>query len=132
METGITGKKKVIVTEEMTAQAMSSGTLPVYATPCMVALMEDTAKDSVAPYLEEGQGTVGTLVNVGHVSATPVGMEVTCETKLIQVDRKRLVFEVKAYDAAGVTGGARTSVLSLTMSGLCRRHRQRRKRTSET
>lgn len=104
MEAGITGKKKVIVTEEMTAQAMSSGTLPVYATPCMVALMEDTAKDSVAPYLEEGQGTVGTLVNVGHVSATPVGMEVTCETKLIQVDRKRLVFEVKAYDAAGVIG----------------------------
>lgn len=104
MEAGITGKKKVIVTEEMTAQAMSSGTLPVYATPCMVALMEDTAKDSVAAFLEEGQGTVGTLVNVKHVSATPVGMEVTCETKLTLVDRKRLVFEVKAYDAAGIIG----------------------------
>lgn len=104
MEAGITGKKSVVVTDEMTAQAMSSGTLPVYATPCMVALMEDTAKDSVAEWLEEGQGTVGTLVNVKHVSATPVGMEVTCETKLIEVDRKRLVFEVKAYDATGVIG----------------------------
>lgn len=104
MEAGITGKKSVVVTDEMTAQAMSSGTLPVYATPCMVALMEDTAKDSVAEWLEEGQGTVGTLINVKHVSATPVGMEVTCETKLIEVDRKRLVFEVKAYDATGVIG----------------------------
>lgn len=104
MEVGITGTKKVVVTENMTAQAMASGTLPVYATPCMVALMEDTAKDSVAAFLEEGCGTVGTLVNVKHLSATPVGMEVTCETKLTQVDRKRLVFEVKAYDAAGVIG----------------------------
>ena len=104
MEAGITGKQTITVTEEMTAQAMGSGTLPVYATPAMIALMENTAYKSEADELEEGAGTVGTLMNVKHVAATPVGMEVTCETKLVEVDRKRLVFEVKAYDAAGVIG----------------------------
>jgi len=83
---------------------MGSGTLPVFATPAMIALMENTAYKSVEDEMEEGAGTVGTLMNVKHVAATPVGMEVTCETKLIEVDRKRLVFEVKAYDAAGVIG----------------------------
>ena len=104
MQIGITGKQTITVTEEKTAQAMGSGTLLVFATPAMIALMENTAYKSVADELEEGAGTVGTLMNVKHVAATPVGMEVTCETKLIEVDRKRLVFEVKAYDAAGVIG----------------------------
>ena len=101
MEAGITGKQTITVTEEKTAQAMGSGTLPVFA---MIALMENTASKSVEAKLDEGAGTVGTLINVKHVAATPVGMEVTCETKLVEVDRKRLVFEVKAYDAAGVIG----------------------------
>lgn len=104
MQIGITGKQTITVTEEKTAQAMGSGTLLVFATPAMIALMENTAYKSVADELEEGAGTVGTLMNVKHVAATPVGMEVTCETKLVEVDRKRLVFEVKAYDAAGVIG----------------------------
>ena len=102
MEAGITGKQTITVTEEKTAQAMGSGTLPVFATPAMIALMENTASKSVEAKLDEGAGTVGTLINVKHVA--PVGMEVTCETKLVEVDRKRLVFEVKAYDAAGVIG----------------------------
>ena len=104
MEVGITGKQTVTVTEDKTAKVMGSGMLPVYATPSMSALMENTAAVSVADELEDGQGTVGTLINVKHLSATPVGMEVTCETKLVEIDRKRLVFEVKAYDAAGVIG----------------------------
>lgn len=104
MQIGITGKQTIIVTEDKTAAVMGSGTLPVFATPAMIALMENTASNSVAGALEEGQGTVGTLIDVKHVAATPVGMEVTCETKLVEVDRKRLVFEVKAYDVAGVIG----------------------------
>lgn len=104
MQIGITGKQTITVTEEKTAQAMGSGTLPVFATPAMIALMEKTASKSVEAKLDEGAGTVGTLINVKHVAATPVGMDVTCETKLVEVDRKRLVFEVKAYDAAGVIG----------------------------
>lgn len=104
MQIGIIGKQTITVTEDKTAAAMGSGTLPVFATPAMIALMENTASNSVAGELENGQGTVGTLINVKHVAATPVGMEVTCETKLVEVDRKRLVFEVKTYDAAGVIG----------------------------
>lgn len=104
MKTGITGKKTIRVTEELTAEAMGSGMLPVYATPAMIALMEHTAANSIAGELEEGQGTVGTRIEVKHMSATPAGMEVTCETKLVEIDRKRLVFEVRAYDAAGVIG----------------------------
>lgn len=104
MQTGIAGKQTITVTEDKTAAVMGSGTLPVFATPAMIALMENTASSSVAGELEDGQGTVGTLIDVKHMAATPVGMEVTCETKLVEVDRKRLVFEVKAYDAAGVIG----------------------------
>lgn len=76
----------------------------VYATPCMIALVEKTAWESVAGNLEEGQGTVGTRLDVSHVSATPVGMKVWCETELIEIDGRRLVFAVKAYDEAGLIG----------------------------
>ena len=104
LKEGVKGTQEIMVTEENTAKVMGSGALDVFATPAMIALMEKTAWESVQPYLEEGSGTVGTLMNVKHVAATPVGMEVTCETKLIEVERKRLVFGVKAYDAAGVIG----------------------------
>ena len=56
------------------------------------------------PYLDEGQGTVGTLVNVAHTSATPIGMRVWCDSELVEVDRRRLVFNVKAYDECGLIG----------------------------
>ena len=104
METGICGVQTIVVAEQQTAKHLGSGELAVFATPCMIALMENTAYKSVQPYLEPGQGTVGTLLNVKHLAATPVGMEVRCETKLIEVDRKRLVFEVKAFDACGLIG----------------------------
>ncbi len=70
----------------------------------MIALIEHTAADSVQDKMEPGTGTVGTVVNVRHVSATPVGMDVTCETELVEVDRRRLVFSVQVRDAAGVVG----------------------------
>ena len=104
IQVGCKGHAALRVTTENTARAMGSGELPVYATPSMIALMENTAYTSVAGELEEGQGTVGTLMNVKHLAASPVGMEVTCETKLIEVDRKRLVFEVKAFDKGGCMG----------------------------
>ena len=72
LETGIKGRKEIIVTQEKTAKAMGSGTLDVFATPAMIALMENTAYESVAGELEEGNGTVGTALNVRHVAATPV------------------------------------------------------------
>ena len=104
MEVGICGKQTITVTEAMTAKAMGSGALDVFATPCMIALMENTAFESVQAELEEGCGTVGTALNVKHVAATPVGMKVTCDTELIKVDGRALTFLVKAYDACGLIG----------------------------
>lgn len=104
MEIGIAGKQEIVVTKELTAEVIGSGLLPVYATPSMIALMENTTSKSVEEFLEEGQGTVGTSLNIKHLSATAVGKAVTCESKLIEVDRKRLVFEVKAFDEAGLIG----------------------------
>ena len=104
LETGIKNEKKITVTEKDTAACHGSGTLPVYATPAMIALMENTAMESVAPYLQEGEGTVGTLINVKHVAATPLGGEVRCECELVEVDRSRLVFTVRAFDGRGTVG----------------------------
>lgn len=104
MQAGIKGRREQTVTAEMSAARIGSGLVEVFATPMMVALIEQTCLESVIPYLEEGQGTVGTLVNVSHVSATPVGMRVWCESELVEVDRRRLVFRVKAYDECGLIG----------------------------
>ncbi len=104
LEAGIKGKREITVTLDKTAKAMGSGTLDVFATPAMIALMENTAFESVAAELEPGSGTVGTALNVKHVSASPVGMKITCETELIKVDGRALTFFVKAYDEAGLIG----------------------------
>ncbi len=104
MQLGIKGETKVKVNPSNTAEAMKSGLLPVFATPMMVAIMEDAAAKSVQPHLKEGQTTVGTLVNVKHLSATPEGMEVRAESELIEVDNRRLVFDVRAYDEKGLIG----------------------------
>lgn len=104
IETGIKGHKEQIVTPEMSAAQVGSGLVDVFATPMLVALVEQTCYESVLPHLEEGQGTVGTLVNVSHVSATPIGKRVWCDSELTEVDRRRLVFKVKAYDDAGLIG----------------------------
>lgn len=104
LKEGIKGTNEIIVTKELSAQNVGSGLLPVYATPSMIALMENTAFESVAQYLEEGCGTVGTSLNVKHVAATPIGMKVTCETELVKVEGRALTFEVKAYDACGLIG----------------------------
>lgn len=104
LEKGIKGTGRQVVTEKLTAKEMGSGELAVYATPAMIALMEETAYKSVTAELEDGMGTVGTLMNVKHVSASPVGMEITCETELTGVDGRRLVFTVKAYDTKGLIG----------------------------
>lgn len=104
LQTGIKGKKEITVTLDKTAKAMGSGTMDVFATPAMIALMENTAFESVASELEEGSGTVGTALDIKHVSATPVGMKVTCESELVKVDGRALTFSVKAFDEAGLIG----------------------------
>ena len=101
---GIKGSADLLVTERLTAKEVGSGTVAVLATPMMIALMEKTCLLSVRPFLEEGQDTVGTQVHVSHTAATPVGMRVYCDSELIEIDRRRLVFRVTARDDAGVVG----------------------------
>lgn len=98
LSVGIKGNLERTVTEDLTAEALGSGLLPVFATPAAVALAEETAWRSVAGELEEGQGTVGTLMELAHIAATPLGMKVRCETELVEIDRRKLVFTVKVYD----------------------------------
>ena len=107
LETGIKGTKTVTVNEANTAKTMGSGTLDVFATPALIALMEETSWRSVADQLEDGCGTVGTLLEIRHTAPTPIGMDVTCESELVEVDGRRLVFTVQAHDAKGLVGEGR-------------------------
>ena len=104
---GLTGKEELVVTKEQSAPHFGSGLVPVFATPAMIALMEKTCLHSVQPHLPEGYGTVGTLVNVTHERATALERKVWCESKLLEIDRRRLVFAVTAFDEAGVIGQGR-------------------------
>lgn len=104
LQTGIKGKQIIKVDETNTARTMGSGTLDVFATPAMIALMEQTAWKSVEAELEEGAGTVGTFLEISHDAPTPLGMEVTCESELTAVNGRELIFEVKAYDERGTVG----------------------------
>jgi predicted thioesterase len=101
---GICGKTTITVTEKDTAAAYKSGIVAVFATPAMIGLMENTAHVSIQPYLEEGFITVGTEVNVRHIKATPVGMEVTAQSELIEVDGNKLKFKLSAHDEKGQIG----------------------------
>ena len=105
LEAGIKGAAQQPVTSENTAAALGSGTLPVFATPALVALAERTCWQSVAPYLGEGCGTVGTKLELEHTAPTPVGMTVRCESELVAVEGRRLVFRVTLCDDAGPVGG---------------------------
>lgn len=104
LETGIKGSVSCTVTENDTAKALGSGGLDVLSTPKLIALMENASLLLVRPYLDEGMDTVGTQLNVKHLAATPVGMTVRAEAELIEIDRRRLVFSVKAWDEVELVG----------------------------
>lgn len=104
LKTGIKNSKEMIVTKDLCANAWGSGGLSVYATPAMIALMEQTAWASVEPCMEEGKSTVGTHLDVAHLSASPIGAHITCESELVEIDGRRLVFKVSASDDAGLIG----------------------------
>lgn len=106
IEIGIKGLAETIVEQEDTAKVVGSGDLLVYATPCMVALMEGAACESIAPFLAEGESSVGISMNVTHSSATPVGMEVRAESEVTAVEGRKVSFQIIAYDEAGEIGRA--------------------------
>ena len=106
VEVGMTGSAETLVERADTAQEVGSGSLLVYATPCMVALMEGAACNALEGKLAEGETSVGTRMDVQHLAATPVGMEVRAESRLTAVDGRRLTFEITAFDEAGEIGKA--------------------------
>lgn len=101
---GVTGTAELTVTEAQTAKAVGSGNLTVFSTPHMVALMEEAACQCIKSDLEPGQSSVGTKLDVAHVSATPVGMTVRAEATLIAAEGRKLTFSVRAFDEAGLIG----------------------------
>ena len=100
---GMKGEATTLVERADTAYEVGSGELLVYATPCMVALMEGAACEAIAP-LPEGKTSVGTELNVAHKAATPVGLEVRAEAEVTAVDGNTITFHVAAYDEAGLIG----------------------------
>ena len=101
---GMKGEVATDVEKVDTALEVGSGSLLVYATPCMVALMEGAACEAIASELKETETTVGTELNIQHISATPVGLEVWAEATVTAVEGKVITFEVSAFDEAGPIG----------------------------
>ena len=104
VEIGLKGRAEETVTDANTAQAACSGALPVYGTPFMTALMEKAAWTSIAPRLAPGESTVGTAMNITHISASPVGIRVWAESEVTLVDGKRIELKVAASDVGKVIG----------------------------
>ena len=104
IEVGLKGRSETVVTNQNTADAVGSGLVPVFATPYMIALMENAASTCLVPYLAEDEGSVGTHLDVAHSSATPIGMKVWAEAEVTAVDGKKITFSVTACDEAGEIG----------------------------
>ena len=101
---GMKGEVATLAEREDTAKEVGSGSLLVYATPCMVALMEGAACEAIAQGLDESETSVGIELNIAHTAATPVGMEVRAEAEVTAVEGKILTFTIRAYDEAGEIG----------------------------
>lgn len=101
---GLTGEAAVVVVQENTARHMGSGAVAVFATPEMVRLMERAAVNALKEHLAPGQQSVGTVVNVKHLAATPLGATVTARAELVSAEGRRLLFKVSAYDGAELIG----------------------------
>lgn len=104
LEVGLKYESRLTVGAENTALALGSGDMEVLATPAMVALMENAAMKAVADYLPEGSTTVGIEISTSHLKASAVGANVVAEATLDEVDGRRLVFSLKAWDDSGVIG----------------------------
>jgi fluoroacetyl-CoA thioesterase len=105
--TGISGEAVVVVTADNIADKFGNAGAKVFATPMLVALIEQAAINTVKHYLPEGEGTVGTKVDIAHLAATPVGMSVRATAKLVEIAGKKLVFDIEAFDDREKVGQGR-------------------------
>lgn len=106
LKIGLTGRADALVTSDKTAAACGSGSLPVFGTPFLLALMEEATCNSLEGRLEDGRSSVGVSMEVQHSAASPVGIKVWAESELTKIDGKMLTFTVTAYDEVGVIGTA--------------------------
>jgi predicted thioesterase len=104
LEIGLSGEAVMAVAKRNTAIEVGSGSVPVFATPMLVALMENAAINALKEKLPAGQTTVGSKVNIAHTAATPLGMTVTARAELVELDGRRLLFNVTAVDDSGPVG----------------------------
>ena len=98
LKAGLTGEIELIVDEGMVIDFLGKGVTPVYSTPSMIDHLEAASRKVLENYLENGESSVGTIVNVKHLAPTPIGMKVHARARLVEVDRRRCSFEVEAYD----------------------------------
>ena len=104
MEIGLKYESTTVVSAANTAATLGSGDMDVFATPAMVALMENAAMLAVRDHLPEGSATVGTQISTSHLNASPLGASITASAELIEMDGRRLTFAVKAWDEKGTIG----------------------------
>ena len=104
LDVGLKYQSRVVVSEDNTALKLGSGDMEVFATPAMIALMENAAMNAVASYLDAGTTTVGTMMKSSHIKASALGANITAEAELVAVEGRRLSFTVKAWDDKGVIG----------------------------
>lgn len=104
LEVGLKYQSRVVVSEHNTALKLGSGDMEVFATPAMIALMENAAMNAVASYLDMGATTVGTMMKSSHIKASALGANIVAEAELVAIEGRRLCFAVKAWDDRGVIG----------------------------
>jgi predicted thioesterase len=104
VQTGLSAEITTVVGPQQLASTYGSGAVEVLATPAMIALMEGAAARAVQPSLPPGSITVGTRVDVRHLAATPLGVEIRVRAELVEVDGRRLVFKVEAFDPSDKIG----------------------------
>ncbi len=104
IKVGLKHESQTVVSTTNTANTLGSGDMEVFATPAMIALMENAAMMAVAPHLDEGASTVGIEMATSHIKASPIGANITASAELISAEGRKLSFKVKAWDEQGVIG----------------------------
>jgi fluoroacetyl-CoA thioesterase len=119
---GTTGQASLIVRQEHLASQLKSSLLPpVLATPIMILVMENAALDAIRPFLDEGESAVGTVVDVRHIAATPIGQQITAEARVVEVSDRRIVFAVAARDEVEEIGSGTHERAVIELDRIARR-----------